>query len=63
MGSRENLPDVLEAASLGLGGIYIPEKLGGTGLGRFDAAIIFKELSAACPSTAAFLSIHNMATG
>ena len=61
---EKTLPvDVLrEAASLGLGGIYIPEKLGGTGLGRLDAAIIFEELSTACPSTAAFLSIHNMAT-
>ena len=54
--------DVLkEAAELGLAGIYIDEKLGGTGLGRLDAALIFEELSTACPSTAAFLSIHNMA--
>ena len=47
---EKTLPvDVLrEAASLGLGGIYIPEKLGGTGLGRLDAAIIFEELSTAC---------------
>ena len=51
-----------EAATLGLGGIYVDEKLGGTGLGRLDAAIIFEELSTACPSTAAFISIHNMAT-
>jgi len=60
---EKTLPvDVLrEAATLGLGGIYIPEKLGGTGLGRLDASIIFEELSTACPSTAAFLSIHNMA--
>ena len=53
--------DVLkDAAKLGLGGIYIDEKLGGTGLTRLDAALIFEELSTACPSTAAFLSIHNM---
>ena len=51
-----------EAATLGLAGIYIDEKLGGTGLGRLDAALIFEELSTACPSTAAFLSIHNMAS-
>ena len=44
-----------EAATLGLAGIYIDEKLGGTGLGRLDAALIFEELSTACPSTAAFL--------
>ena len=50
-----------EAADLGLAGIYIDDKLGGTGLGRLDAALIFEELSTACPSTAAFLSIHNMA--
>lgn len=61
---EKTLPiDVLrEAATLGLGGIYVDEKLGGTGLGRLDAAIIFEELSTACPSTAAFISIHNMAT-
>ena len=50
-----------EAAKLGLAGIYIDEKLGGTGLSRLDAALIFEELSTACPSTSAFLSIHNMA--
>jgi len=60
---EKTLPvDVLkEAAALGLAAIYIDEKLGGTGLGRLDAALIFEELSTACPSTAAFLSIHNMA--
>ena len=53
--------DVLkEAAKLGLAGIYIPEDKGGSGLSRLDAAIIFEELAAACPSTSAFLSIHNM---
>ena len=59
---EKTLPvDVLkDAAKLGLGGIYIDEKLGGTGLTRLDAALIFEELSTACPSTAAFLSIHNM---
>ncbi|CAH2604476.1 Acyl-CoA dehydrogenase [Rhodovastum atsumiense] len=49
-----------EAASLGFAGIYVPEAAGGTGLSRLDAAIIFEELAAADPSTAAFLSIHNM---
>ena len=48
------------AAELGLAGIYTTENVGGAGLGRLDAAIIFEELSAACPSTAAYLSIHNM---
>ncbi len=48
------------AAELGLAGIYISEGVGGAGLNRLDAAIIFEELAAACPSTAAYLSIHNM---
>ncbi len=50
------------AASLGFAGIYVSEEFGGSGLGRVDAAIVFEELAAACPSTAAFLSIHNMAS-
>ncbi|MGD8810376.1 MAG: acyl-CoA dehydrogenase family protein [Gammaproteobacteria bacterium] len=55
--------DVLrEAAGLGFAGIYIDEAAGGSGLTRLDAAIIFEELAAACPSTAAYISIHNMAT-
>jgi len=49
------------AAALGFGGIYISEDVGGSGLTRLDAALIFEELAAACPSTAAYLSIHNMA--
>ncbi len=48
------------AAELGFASIIVPEALGGAGLGRLDAAIIFEELAAADPSTAAFLTIHNM---
>jgi alkylation response protein AidB-like acyl-CoA dehydrogenase len=48
------------AAALGLAGIYCDPEHGGSGLGRLDATLIFEELSAACPSTAAFMSIHNM---
>ena len=48
------------AAALGLAGIYCGEEHGGSGLGRLDSAIIFEELSTACPSTAAYISIHNM---
>ena len=48
------------AATLGLAGIYCGEEHGGSGLGRLDAAIIFEELASACPSTAAYISIHNM---
>jgi len=50
------------AAALGFAAIYVGEEYGGSGLGRVDAAIIFEELAAACPSTAAYLSIHNMAS-
>ncbi len=49
------------AAELGFAAIYCREDHGGSGLGRLDAAIIFEELSAACVSTSAYLSIHNMA--
>ena len=49
------------AAELGFSGIYVGDEFGGSGLSRVDAAIIFEELAAACVSTAAYLSIHNMA--
>jgi alkylation response protein AidB-like acyl-CoA dehydrogenase len=49
-----------EAAELGLAAIYVRDDIGGSGLGRLDAALVFEELSAGCVSTAAFLSIHNM---
>ncbi len=50
-----------EAAVLGFAGIYLGEDVGGSGLKRLDAALIFEELAAGCVSTAAYLSIHNMA--
>lgn len=49
-----------KAASLGLAAIYVAEEVGGAGLGRLEAAMVFEELARACPSTAAYLSIHNM---
>jgi alkylation response protein AidB-like acyl-CoA dehydrogenase len=49
------------AAALGFGGIYVREDVGGTALGRLDAAVIFEELAQGCTSTAAYISIHNMA--
>jgi len=49
-----------QAAELGFAAIYTRDDVGGSGLGRLDAALIFEELSVACPSTAAYLSIHNM---
>ncbi|MDC0147690.1 isobutyryl-CoA dehydrogenase [Alphaproteobacteria bacterium] len=55
--------DVLrDMAGLGFAGIYLQEEHGGSGLSRFDAAIIFEALSAGCTSTAAFMTIHNMAS-
>jgi len=55
--------NVLKAAGdLGFGGIYVPEELGGTGLSRLDAVLIFEALASACPSVSAFMSIHNMCT-
>src|SRR5277367_6106412 len=51
-----------EAAALGFASIYVKSDVGGSEMSRLDAAIIMEELSAGCTSTAAFLSIHNMAS-
>jgi alkylation response protein AidB-like acyl-CoA dehydrogenase len=51
-----------EAAGLGFAGIYVKSDVGGSEMSRLDAAIIMEELSAGCTSTAAFISIHNMAS-
>jgi alkylation response protein AidB-like acyl-CoA dehydrogenase len=61
--AREEFPveALRKAAALGFAGIYVGEQFGGSGLSRLDATIIFEELAAACVSTAAYLSIHNMA--
>ncbi len=49
-----------QLAELGFGGLYVSEENGGSGLSRLDATLVFEALSMACPSVAAFLSIHNM---
>lgn len=49
-----------KVGELGLGGIYVREDSGGSGLGRVDSVLIFEALSQACPTVAAFISIHNM---
>src|SRR5262245_61950878 len=49
-----------QAAALGFGGIYVGAEVGGSALSRLDAALIFEELAQGCPSTAAYISIHNM---
>lgn len=50
-----------EAAALGMGGVYIAEDVGGSGLGRLEAALIFEALATGCPTISAYVSIHNMA--
>jgi hypothetical protein len=52
---------IAKAGALGFCGIYVPESAGGLGLTRLDAALVFEALAAADPSTAAYISIHNMA--
>lgn len=53
---------IAHAGELGFCGLYVPEELGGLGLTRLDAAIVFEELARACPSTTAYITIHNMAS-
>jgi len=48
------------AAELGFAGIYVRDDVGGSGMTRTDAALIFEALARGCVSTAAFISIHNM---
>ena len=55
--------DVLRAsAELGFASIYTSEEFGGSGLSRFEAVLIFEQLSKGCPTVAAYISIHNMVT-
>lgn len=54
---KELWPDI---GDLGLAGLYVSEDAGGSGLSRLEATLVFEALSMACPSVAAFLSIHNM---
>ena len=55
--------DVLrQAAALGFAGVYVQEDVGGSGLSRLDASLIFGALSYGCVPTAAYLTIHNMAS-
>jgi alkylation response protein AidB-like acyl-CoA dehydrogenase len=51
---------IAKAGELGFCALYTPEEVGGMGLSRLDATVVFEELAHACPSTAAFLTIHNM---
>jgi len=51
------------AAGMGFGAVYCGDDVGGTGLGRLEAAVIFEALSAGCTSTTAYITIHNMCAG
>ncbi len=51
------------AGELGMGGIYVDEARGGSGLTRLDAALIIEALATGCPTIAAYISIHNMVAG
>ncbi len=55
------LETIRAAAALGFGSIYVSEASGGIGLGRLEAALIMEAMAHGCPSTSAFISIHNMA--
>ncbi|OQW71354.1 MAG: acyl-CoA dehydrogenase [Sphingomonas sp. 28-62-20] len=53
---------IKEAAALGFASIYVSEESGGINLGRLEAALIMEAMAYGCPSTSAFISIHNMAS-
>src|SRR5579862_4381464 len=53
--------EMRQAAELGMGGVYISSDVGGSGLSRLDATLIFEALAIGCPTVAAYMSIHNMA--
>ncbi|QKJ20697.1 acyl-CoA dehydrogenase family protein [Microbacterium hominis] len=59
---RKHFPreTIHRAGELGLGGVYVREDVGGTGLGRAEAVQIFEELAQGDPAIAAFITIHNM---
>ena len=52
--------EMRKAAALGMGGIFVGEDFGGSGLSRLTGTLIFEALATGCPTTAAFMSIHNM---
>src|SRR5271156_4409337 len=52
--------EMRKAAALGMGGVFITEDVGGSGLSRLSATLIFEALATGCPTVAAYMSIHNM---
>jgi butyryl-CoA dehydrogenase len=57
------LAEMRSAAGLGMGGIFVAEDFGGSGLSRLTGTLIFEALATGCPTTSAFMSIHNMVAG
>jgi alkylation response protein AidB-like acyl-CoA dehydrogenase len=55
--------EMRKAAALGMGGIFVADDFGGSGLSRLTGTLIFEALATGCPTTAAFMSIHNMVAG
>ena len=55
--------EMRKAAALGMGGVFVGEDVGGSGLSRLTGTLIFEALATGCPTTAAFMSIHNMTAG
>jgi alkylation response protein AidB-like acyl-CoA dehydrogenase len=55
--------EMRKAAALGMGGIFVSEDFGGSGLSRLTGTLIFEALATGCPTTSAFMSIHNMVAG
>ncbi|MGI9278821.1 MAG: acyl-CoA dehydrogenase family protein [Endozoicomonas sp.] len=53
---------IKNAGKLGFLSLYAPEKMGGMGLSRLDASLVFEQLSMGCTSTTAYMTIHNMVT-
>lgn len=51
---------IRKAGALGMGGIYIRDDVGGSGLGRIESALIIEGLATGCPAVASYISIHNM---
>jgi alkylation response protein AidB-like acyl-CoA dehydrogenase len=57
------ITEMRKAAALGMGGVFIAEDVGGSGLSRLTATLIFEALATGCPTISAYMSIHNMTAG
>src|SRR3974390_1656459 len=57
------IAEMRNAGAVGMGGIFVAEGLGGSDLSRLTGTLIFEALATVCPTTAVFMSIHNMVVG